>query len=1116
MPLAYGNLRRLLINISLLFYSMKKLLITLQLALAALAANAQGTITLTTSAAPETPVKFTLNVTSALMPVMVDFGDGNFTPFTVDPSLDSYYRFIEGTVKGETIRVKGYITEFRADNCSLTSAQLQGCDKLTKLELDNNEIVSFKLLDTTPLEHLDLSHNNVTNTTSIDPDLTLSKCGSTLKNLNMSYNPGFLCLDMRNLSVLEYFTANDCPDLGSVFICLPEEEQSTLLSINLDNCNLAHFYPVSLPQLRTLYLANNNLVSGNYDTDPFILGDYPKLMNLDVSGNKQIYELDITSLKNLEQLHIGNCNFSSIDLSQAPELVTLSASNNHFESIDLGNNKKLANLYLSGNPITELDFTKLPVLANLEINDTQIARAELMNCYFLKNFKARNTRLEFVNFNGQQPERMEKIDLRDNPGFTYQSMAFTIKTLPVARTTYNPEANLLLSGTKHDKADIAYATGEDMHWICDVTGDGSADFAEVPVTFSNASLTGDFISGTVDRLYPNSGFSLDYDLDMYATEGGRFVVAQWEPEYFQTITSITDKARRGVPICIYTYPAEGNKFKSVEVNGKEIESEWFFLDDDVESADIKVNFSLADYAISFTTDMGRNLSFCVSTLTPDGTIDIDWGTGVTTKYTGVPAYKEGSDELLFRISGMAASETVTIYGDVVGLDISGYGDVAEWLGMWDNHVTALDLSKAAPMRYLNTYNNPITEIDLSRLDRLEYLDMSWNRITELDLSGNPLLRTLRFYAGVEADRDKGVIRSIDLSRNTVLEYLDLRNQRLSSLDLSNNEELYYLALNNNDLESIDLSHNEWLEGLSLTGNKIAAIDLSRLSSLTDLAISDNELTELNLRNNPAMQTLAFANNRISADKLTGLSQMRNLRLLYLNGNGFTAGELNDIYYSLPQRRHFPEDDDSMGVKFNLFVVQSGDRTENAGSTADSSIAVARGWNPTHSGVNLGCDVAYFDIAPAPYGKVNGVRDARGNLYTHGSKISKYIDLTIDATPDPGYKLSGFTLNGEGPFEGGSFMMPGIYTTLTPVFTLDAGVEGIGEDAASTTVKAVAGGILVAAAESATIHVFNASGAEIAQVKAEAGSTKAIATEAGVYLVRVAAASGTTVSKVAVK
>lgn len=93
---------------------------------------------MTTEAETGTDIKMQVNVTSATIPVMVDFGDGNFKPHTIDPTAWAGQRQISGTVLGPTLRIKGNLTELEVRESSLTGITIDGCQNLTSLDLSKN------------------------------------------------------------------------------------------------------------------------------------------------------------------------------------------------------------------------------------------------------------------------------------------------------------------------------------------------------------------------------------------------------------------------------------------------------------------------------------------------------------------------------------------------------------------------------------------------------------------------------------------------------------------------------------------------------------------------------------------------------------------------------------------------------------------------------------------------------------------------------------------------------------------------------------------------------------------------------------------------------------------
>lgn len=1082
---------------------MKKLLLLASCALmGAAAVSAQGTITMTTNAEAGTKVKFLPNAVSAMSPITVDYGNGVPVKYTVDPGQAAYNRWIEGTIEGKTITISGYLTELTFENAQLATVTVDGMTSLTTLDLSENEITDFELMDLTPLTNLNLSHNKIVNSPSVFAKLSLEYAGKTLKFLNLSFNENLMCLDASDLVVLEYLTVNDCPDFTSMFLCLPEESRPMLRSINAANCDLAHFYPVSLPGLTSLDLSNNSLLNGQYCDDPFVLGDYPSLTSLSVSGNPGISELDVTSCKKLEKLYAADCRISSLDLAQCPELLTLSVANNKIASLDLGNNVKLQTLSIANNPIADLDFDVLlnkdayprTSLQTVDISGTGISRVNLMKSPYLKSFKAARTNLQFVDFNGQQAGRMDMIDLSDCPKFTYESMAYTLRTLPQAKSSYSSDPNLLIKGSNADKADTDYITDGDMGWHPDVLGDGSASWNEIAVTLVDATDTGVNKTGTVDRLYPIMGYSMPYDLDVMHTDGGDFILAQWQPRWFQTVQSVSNTALNGVPMYVYTYPEEGKRFKSVTVNGVEIASPWFIV---TEPSTIKVNFINEEQSVTLTVAPGQEMSFVVNTESPTDVISIDWGTGTRTSYTNVGTFSQPSLYISGnRIDGTAAGSKVTIYGNIRALNFEGFGDAAEYFGLWDNHIEAIDLTNCPDLLWLSLYWNPITELDLSPCPDLLVLNTSYTALKTLDLSHNPDLLALQAYSDGWGDEEEGIamLKSLDVTNMPYLQYLQAKNNELTSIDLSHNPYLYYLDLGGNDLTSIDLSQNTLLEELNLSRNKLTTVDLSHNTELIDLSLESNSLTAVDLSHNTELQRLTVANNDLHA---LNTSALKKLQRLYINGNGMNADELNDLYYQLPVRVDNGTEDPSTASTWNLAVIQGTDKVENEGTRADSSIAEDRQWTPSHVGSNGGSTTAYLDIITPLHGTVE-VCDEAGNVYTHGSKVEKYIPLKIIAVPEEGYEFNSYSLNGELPEVATSFDMPGIYTKLTVNFRRSNGIASTTAD--GVTVSSVHGTIIVATPDAANVSIYDANGRTIAATTVTDAASFAV--NPGVYFVTV--------------
>ena len=161
------------------------------------------------------------------------------------------------------------------------------------------------------------------------------------------------------------------------------------------------------------------------------------------------------------------------------------------------------------------------------------------------------------------------------------------------------------------------------------------------------------------------------------------------------------------------------------------------------------------------------------------------------------------------------------------------------------------------LNFLNLYVNAITEIDLSNNINLSYLYIARNALTEIDVSSN--INLTHLYLASNSLKD------IDVSNNTNLTTLAVGDNPLTKLNVSNNTNLVDLNTLYTNLTGIDVSNNTKLTKLSLDYCNITDIDVSNNINLKRLSVSNNELTTLDVRacsliyinfsNNPNLETV---------------------------------------------------------------------------------------------------------------------------------------------------------------------------------------------------------------------------------------------------------------------
>lgn len=1048
--------------------------------------KADGVITIETAKAVGEELSVTTYCTSINEPVIIDWGDGIEKSYTIDPDGWGFEQEQTEAIKGQTIKIKGNIKCLRCNGQQLTSFSAEGLTAITELDISENEIAEVQLCEMPELVDFDMSYNKLTaleltgmpkletlnlSYNEIDShELYISSLAENLVELNVSSNK-LVTLNLNAFSNLEYFYASNNPDLTTVVFY---DGSTKLRIIDMSDCYIMHFYGISLPNLSQLLLSNNALLDWE-------VGDYPNLTSLSVIGN-QLTSIDVTKYPKLYQFSCSNNRLSSLNLSNNQELITLMCSDNELTALDLSVNTEISTLDVANNNLAKLDITMLRNIHELDISGNPLRRIDLTNAYFLQEFVATDTQCDYFYFNYVSPSgTFEKVDIRNNPRMTSDALSMMYKTMP-AHADNSSVPNLLISGSNGEHSDTDYVTSSDMQWKVDVEGDGTAQNAETDVTI-DATLTEETVHVEGQT---GGNMTLDgvYDFPKYTTENGAFAIAQWQAPYYQSLKSVSDKANIGVPICVYAEPADGYKFKSVTVNGEEIEEDWFVING---PSTIKVNFTLVDKSISFTTDKaGRTMQFSLAADAPNTKIAIDWGNGSRQEAVIGNSGKTWID-------GTSAGETITIYGDVAYANLESYE--LPGTDLIDNEITSIDLSKNDGLRELCVYGNPLTSLDVTNQKSLVYLDCAaCYELTELDIAENTQL--------VYLDCHGNKIGNLDLSNCSGLVELIAFNNELTEIDFGNNPELMSVKLTNNKLTSLDVSNLAKLEELEANGNMLAEVDVENNGNLVSLSLGDNDLTSLDLSTNTKLQSLSFNDNAIHS---IDLSMLRELGSINCGGNGMTACEMDDFYWNLPE---FPYDEDE--ITGTTLTVQTGEEeTPNDARNADSFIATDKGWIVNITGNASGCDEAYITILPSVNGSI-ALADVDGNPVESGDKVKKNSAIEVSAMPEDSYTLDAVVLNGEN-IEGTEFMITRA-SEVTALFKKLSGIDSV--DLEGVSINGGDQEIVVFADSESKIEVYNLQGANVFAGN-ESGELR-VTVASGVYAVRVSNGQGTMVKVVAVK
>lgn len=725
-------------------------------------------------------------------PILIDWGEGTIESYKVDPNASGFFAKVSGSVRGETIRI---------------------LSSLTSLDASGLEITSFTATGQTELKYLDLSKNKLTK-----DNFALNE-DAPLENLNLREND-FTVLDLRPYKGLVSIDISKNPKLGSILVPDP---CTTLERISADECDISHFYPVSLPSLTTLSLKSNSLMD-------LEIGDkYPKLANLDITHN-QISALDVTKLPLLYKLEINYNNISAINLRNNPELTNLFCSKNQLTNLDLSANGKLTSLACDSNALTALDVSMLSKLTSLSCAGNKIPLLDLSQATYMNRLTAHSNQLTFLDLSACT--QLQYLDIRFNPTMTPCAINYMLRSMwDNPRKAWS--ANLLLKGSNAETSDPELIK---ENWKADVEGDGKAKCDKVSVTLTQ----------TV----------------------GKVTLLERMIDSDQSLKPIGESVLAGTPLYVQIDETpEGMEYLGVKVNGTLIKERIFVVSKATTVEPLFVN----PPRIQLGTKAGQEITFTLAAPQEDTEVLIDWGNGVP--------QRKVIGQSISSFEGKALGTYIKILGSFAQADFSSYPGPGQGN---DNKFSSIKLVQP-DLRVLYTYMNPIGSIDLKECPNLTFLDVAYTGISELDLSHSTKIETLLCYGNsltkldlskltelTKLDAKKNQLSSINLSSSVKLGYLDLQDNQLSEIDLSKLKSLSTLALGANKLTKLDLTNQSEVETLLVNDNQLKKLDLSKLTKLATLYCYTNQLTKLDLSNQPQLQMLHAYGNKLTACEVNDL------------------------------------------------------------------------------------------------------------------------------------------------------------------------------------------------------------------------------------------------------
>lgn len=306
-------------------------------------------------------------------------------------------------------------------DCNISTLNIQGLNKLKKLDCSNNALTYVNLSTNTNLRYFDCSGNKLTALGSMSTN-TLEKlsCGrNNFTTLTVEHYPNLnaiSCPDCPYLKTLKcrynaltYLYIDGCTNLETLLCGSNKFEKLYIYDfhkLNILDCSacdlltvlrcydnaLTELYVSECNKLTAINCSNNNFTTLRINNLPSLAGLYcyncDKLETLDCRYNA----LEEISTGNLKNLYIGSNNFYSLSLTESCETV---------ETLDVSNNLQLKSLTLNDfNSLQNLNMSGCPSIEEIEITNTPLTSFDVSGLSNLSKLTCNNNHLETLNVSG--------------------------------------------------------------------------------------------------------------------------------------------------------------------------------------------------------------------------------------------------------------------------------------------------------------------------------------------------------------------------------------------------------------------------------------------------------------------------------------------------------------------------------------------------------------------------------------------------------------------------------------------------------------------------------------------------------------------------------------------
>ena len=288
--------------------------------------------------------------------------DGLYIPDEIlkEYLLNNYDEDYDGEI---SVAEAEYITMVNCSGMDITDITgLEACPNLVTLNCSNNNIKTIELPNLTELR-------------------TVTCDGNPIEKLNFDN-----CLALRYLN-LQGVTTNA---LNGTAISINNYTQAETFDISIKNTPYSSFTFTNSKEL----------------TDIVFLGEF---VDVNLSGNKSLKYIDLTTLEHLATLDVQNCGWLELDVTKNVKLTNLACSYNQLTQLNVSKNTALVKLYCSNNKLPRMGLTANTLLEEFDVANNLLSTLNVRN----------NTALTYLNVDNNADLTM--VDVQYNTALKYLS-----------------------------------------------------------------------------------------------------------------------------------------------------------------------------------------------------------------------------------------------------------------------------------------------------------------------------------------------------------------------------------------------------------------------------------------------------------------------------------------------------------------------------------------------------------------------------------------------------------------------------------------------------------------------------------------------------------------------